>query len=108
MDLRAYYRKVRETEATMSSPDVVVVSLATPDGGKPGVVSEVPTPIGARMVVEGSARLASEAEGSAFHERHATARKAAEDAEAASRLQVVVVPASAAMNKIPVRSGKEQ
>jgi hypothetical protein len=108
MDLRAYYRKLHETEATMPSPEVVVVSLATPDGGKPGIVTEVPTPIAARMVVEGSAREATEAEASAFHEQHAIARKAAIDAEAASRLQVVVVPANAAMTKPSVRTGKEQ
>ena len=108
MDLRAYYRKVREIEAAMPSPEVVVVSLLTPDGGKPGVATEVPAPIAARMVVEGSARLADEKEASAFHDQNAVARKAAEDAEAAGRLQVVVVPASATLAKPPVRGGKEQ
>jgi hypothetical protein len=106
MDLRAYYRKVRETEAAMPSPHVVVVSMTTPDGGKAGVVTEVPSPIAARMVVEGSARLATEAETASFYGQHAAARQAAEDAAAASRLQVVVVPASAV--KTPARSAKEQ
>jgi hypothetical protein len=108
MDLRAYYRKVRETEAAMPFAQVVLVSLATPDGGKPGVVTEVPTPIAARMIVEGSARQATEAEASSFHAQHAVARQAAEDAAQASKLQVVVVPASAAAIKTPVRNGKEQ
>lgn len=106
MDLRAYYSKLREIESKMPSPQVTMVSLATPDGGKAGVVTEVPTPIGARMVVESSARQATEAEASAFHERHAAARQAAEDAATVQKLQVVVVPAPAA--KTPVRNGKEQ
>ena len=108
MDLRAYYRKVRETEAAMSSPHVVIVSQATPDGGKAGVISEVPAPIAARMVVEGSARQATEAEASQFRAQHAAARQAAEDAAAANRLQVVVIPASASGAKTPSRGGREQ
>jgi hypothetical protein len=107
MDLRAYYKKVRQTEAAMPSPQVVVVSLATPDGGKPGVVTEVPTSIAARMVVEGSARRATESEAFSLHEQHAAAKQAAEDAAQANRLQVVVIPASAA-TKTPIRNGKEQ
>jgi hypothetical protein len=107
MDLRAYYEKVRETEAGMTSPHAVVVSLATPDGGKPGVVTEVPTPIGARMVVEGAARLATADEIRNFREQQTAAKEAAEHAAAANKVQVVVVPSSAAQ-KTPARSGKEQ
>jgi len=106
MDLRAYYKKVRDTEAAMKSPHVVVVSMATPDGGKPGVITEVPAAIAARMIVEGAARQATEEEASSFCEMHTAARQAAEEAATAGRLQVVVVPASAA-TKTPVRSGKE-
>jgi hypothetical protein len=108
MDLRAYYRKVRDTETTMPSPHVVMVSLATPDGGKPGVVTEVPTPIAARMVVEGSARQATEAEAVDFREQHDAARQAAENAAQATKLQVVVVPAHTASAKPPVSGGREK
>lgn len=107
MDLRAYYQKVRETEAGLTSPHVVVVSLATPDGGKPGVVTEVPTPIAARMVVEGAARQATEGESRSYREQQAAAKQAADEAATASKIQVVVVPANAPA-KPPVRSGKEQ
>jgi hypothetical protein len=106
MDLRAYYQKVRETEASMTSPHVVVVSLATPDGGKSGLVTEVPTPIAARMVVEGAARQATDAEIHSFRAQQTAAKQAADDAVTASRVQVVVVPASVPA-KPPVRSGKE-
>jgi hypothetical protein len=108
MDLRAYYKKVRDTEAAMPSAHVVVVSMATPDGGKAGVLTEVPAPIAARMVVEGSARQATDAEAFSFREQHAAARQAAEDAAQANRLQVVVVPAHAAATKPQARNGKEQ
>jgi hypothetical protein len=108
MDLRAYYRKLRATEAAMPSPHAVMVSLATPDGGVPGVVTEVPTAIAARMVIEGSGRQATPSEASEFHERQAAARQAVEDAAAVNRLQVVVLPASQPPTKISGRGGKEQ
>ena len=107
MDLRAYYQKVRETEATMPSPHVVVVSLATPDGGKQGVITEVPTPIAARMVVEGAARRATDTEIQSFSQKQAAERQALEDAASVNKLQVVVVPASS-VPKTPARNGKEQ
>ena len=108
MDLRAYYKTVRDTEATLPSPHVVMTSLATRDGGKEGVVTEVPTPVAARMIVEGSARRATDSEASAFHEKNAATKQAAEDAAHANRMHVVVVPASSTPIKPPVRSGKEQ
>jgi hypothetical protein len=107
MDLRAYYQKVRETEAGMKSPHVVIVSLATPDGGKPGVVTEVPTPIGARMVVEGAARQATQDEIHSFRDQQTTAKEAADHAAVANKVQVVVVP-SASVPKPSARAGKEQ
>jgi hypothetical protein len=108
MDLRAYYRKVRETEATLPSPHVVVVSLATPDGGKPGVPTEVSTSIGARMLVEGSAREATTEESAAFRERNEREMKASEDAAVASKLQVVVIPATPASRTPSPRPGKTE
>jgi len=108
MDLRAYYKTLRETEAALPAPQVMVVSLATPDGGKAGVISEVPTPIAARMIVELSARQATEEEAAASREKHAAARQAVEDAAVANRLQVVVVPASAAVTRTSTRTGKDQ
>lgn len=92
----------------MPSPQAVMVSLATPDGGKAGVTTEVPTAIGAKMLVEGTARLATEPEAAAFHEKQAAAKQAADDAAVAAKVQVVVLPASAIPAKTPARSGKEQ
>lgn len=103
MDLRAYYQKLREAEESLTTPHCIIVSLGTPDGGKPGVVTETPTSVAARMVIEGSARPATEAEIEEFREKEATARQTAEEAMAASKLQVVVVPAG----RTPQRGGRD-
>jgi hypothetical protein len=58
VDLRVYYQKVRDVEATIPGPYASVVSLSTPDGGKPGTVTEVPRRVAAKMVVDGTATLA--------------------------------------------------
>ncbi len=92
MDLRAYYRKVREIEAGIGEEYPVVVSKETPDGGREGVRSEVPRRVAARMLVEGKARLATAEEAAEFRERVAEARRLAEQQFAASRVQVTVVP----------------
>ena len=68
MDLRVFYQKIRKVELEIADSHVVVVSLETPDGGKPGVKTEVTRENAARMIVEGSARLASKSEASDYHD----------------------------------------
>jgi hypothetical protein len=92
MDLRAYYRKLREVEASLTEEYPVVVSQETPDGGKAGVPNEVPRAVAARMIVEGKARLATEEEAREFRRQLEEARVRAERAAAASRIQVTVIP----------------
>jgi XTP/dITP diphosphohydrolase len=60
MDLKVYYQKLRQVEAELTQPHVVVVSCETPDGGRAGVLSEVPRTIAAKMIVEAKARAAFE------------------------------------------------
>ena len=36
MDIRVYFQKIREIERNIQEPYVVVISLETPEGGKPG------------------------------------------------------------------------
>ena len=91
MNLKAYYQKLRQTEASLTNPDVVLVSLATPNGGRAGVSTEVPRDIAAKMMVDGSARLATEAEAQQYREKCAEACRAAEQASLASRIQVTVL-----------------
>ena len=59
MDLKLYYQKVRNTEAEIAEAFPVLVSKETQDGGKDGRCAEVTRAIAAKMIVEGSARLAT-------------------------------------------------
>lgn len=91
MDVKTYYQKIRDTEATIPTPFTVVVSLQTDDGGKKGVLIEVPRHLAAKMVVEGSAQLAAAAEVAAFQQQQAAAYKVAQEAAAAARVEVTMV-----------------
>jgi hypothetical protein len=93
MDVRTYYQKVREAEATVKGKDAVIMSLDTPEGGKAGVLAEAPRGVAAKLIAEGRARLATEAEAEDFHEGFRAARERHEQDEAARRVQVVVLPA---------------
>jgi len=91
MNLKVYYQKLRQTEDDLKEPQAVVVSLGTPDGGRAGVLTEAPKDVVAKLIVEGGARLATEEEASGFREQVVEARRKAEQAAAASRIQVTVV-----------------
>ncbi|MCS6954156.1 MAG: hypothetical protein RMK57_16210 [Bryobacterales bacterium] len=60
MDLRVYYQKLRELEATLPSDYVVVVSKETPDGGCAGTLTEVSRRLAAQLILDGAAELATE------------------------------------------------
>jgi hypothetical protein len=92
MDLKIYYQKVREKRASIAEAFPVVVSQETGDGGKDGVLTEVTPDLAAKMIVDGTAHLASAEEAAAFRKRQAEAKKAAEDARAASQVQVTLMP----------------
>jgi hypothetical protein len=92
MDLRSYYRKVRDAEATLTGEHIVMVSLETSEGGKAGVRTEMPRAIAAKLIAEARAQVATEEEAREFHEANREARETHEEAEAAKRMQVVVIP----------------
>ncbi len=94
MELKVYYQKLRQIEGSIAEPHVVVVSLETPEGGRAGMLTEVPRPLAAKLIVEGGARLATEEETNGFRERIWGARRLAEESAAASRIQVTVVSGS--------------
>lgn len=98
MDMRVYYRKIREMEEQLCEDPVVVISLETPDGGKPGVPTEVSRRNAARLLVEGRAQLASADESAYFRETQREAKLAADEMEAARRVQFTVVPSSEMRN----------
>ena len=92
MDLRVYYGKVREAEASITEEHPVMVSLPTSEGGKPGVRTEVPRAVAARLIAEGRARVATPVEAEEFREGHREAKAKHEQQEAARRVQVVMIP----------------
>jgi len=91
MDVRTYYQRIRDTEGTIPTQYTVVVSLPTDDGGKKGVSIEVSRHLAAKMVVEGSAQLATAAQIAAFQQAQEAACKAAQDAAALSKVEVTMV-----------------
>ncbi len=107
MDLRQYFRKIREIEATIAEPHTFVTSLETSDGGKAGVITEVSRYLAAKMIVEGRGVLTSEADRQEFVEKQKTARDAATRAEAARRLQVTIVSESDAVQSARERTRGE-
>jgi hypothetical protein len=94
MDLRLYYQKIRDIEATITDEFPVVVSRDTGDGGKSGTLTEVPRRVAAKMIVEGQARLAAVAQIEVFRESQSEAKRVLDQIEAAARIQVTVVSAA--------------
>jgi hypothetical protein len=94
MDLRTYYRKVRDAEATLTGEHFVMVSQETSEGGKEGVRTEVPREIAARLIAEVRARVATDDEAREFHEANRAALEKHLEEEAASRVQVMVIPST--------------
>jgi hypothetical protein len=86
MATKQFYQQVSEVRESIPGPQVVVVSLATPDGGRPGVLSEVRREIAAFMVVEHRARLASPEESREFLDHQAEALRAAEERAALQKI----------------------
>jgi hypothetical protein len=68
MDLRAYYEKIRKIEASIDAIFAVVISRATPDGGRVGIKTELPRAIAARLIADGKADLASSEDAGRFRE----------------------------------------
>lgn len=91
MDLQVYYKKIRETAAGYPDKDVVIVSRATGDGGKPGVYTEVPKEVAAMMVVEGTATVADGAAAAAFRKARAEQKERVEREQATSKMPLSVV-----------------
>ena len=91
MDVKQYYRKINEVEAGLKDKYPMVISLETADGGKAGLVSEVSRALAAKLIVEGRAVLASEADIERHRDEQATAKRNAEKAEFAKRLQVAII-----------------
>jgi hypothetical protein len=91
MDLRVYYRKIREAEQAIAADFTIVVSLETSDGGRGGITTEVPRSIAARMFVEGKARPATEEEVQAHHIKELELLRQAREREAREKVHLTVI-----------------
>lgn len=91
MDLRLFYQKLRSIEQEIASPHVVVVSHATPDGGKAGQKSEVSRSIAATLILEGRARLATAEESAEYQGEVQEALQSAQQRAAAERVHVNLI-----------------
>ena len=81
MDLREYFQKIRKLEAEIEEPFVVVVSRTTPDGGKAGVLTDVPRVLAAKMIADEKADLASAEDAAKFRAETARQHREAVDAD---------------------------
>ena len=91
MDLRDFYKRIREIEATIDSAFTLVVSHDTADGGKAGVMTEAPRAIAARLIAEGRARMATPDENCVHQETIRQAVDVADRMALAERVQVAFV-----------------
>jgi hypothetical protein len=69
MNLRSYYEKIRQAAAELEPGDVWVESLATMDGGRAGVFTQVPRQLAAKLIVDGKAKLADSEAAAEFERR---------------------------------------
>jgi len=91
MDLKSYYRRMREVEAEIPEESVVLVSRATPDGGRAGLLVEAPRAVAARLIAEGAAERAPAPQAAEFRKGLQAARVQEEGRRAAARIQVSVI-----------------
>ncbi len=94
MDLKVYYQKLRTTEGEIGEQFPIVVSKETSDGGKGGRYAEVTRAVAAKMMLDGSARLATTEEAKVYRDAQAEAKRAADQAMEAAKVQLTVVSAS--------------
>jgi len=91
MDLRVYYQRIRETREKLTEKDVVVVSCETPDGGKAGFCNEVSREVAAKMLVDGTAILATEDVAEEFRSSRAAAKEKADRELAAAKIPLTIL-----------------
>lgn len=94
MDVKQYFRRLREIEAGITDEYPVIVSVETPDGGKAGLVSEVSRANAAKLMAEGRAILADSQQIELLRTKQAEATEAAQFAELTRQVQVAFISES--------------
>ncbi len=108
MDLRAYYRRIREVETSLEDEYPVIKSVATEDGGKDGRLAEVTRSVAARMIADGIAKKATAKETQGLRARVAEAREEEEKRRRAELVQFTVISeADLRALQRPVRSDRK-
>jgi ribosomal protein L9 len=91
LDIRVYFQKLQALEQSIGTPWVLVVSEETTNGGKAGILTEVKRSVGARLILTGKARLATESEIEEYRAEQTRERTAAEQASMAGRVQIAIL-----------------
>jgi hypothetical protein len=91
MDLKQYFKKIKDTEASIQDEYPLIVSLETSDGGKPGALVEVSRAQAAKAIAENRAVLATDEQKTAYYVQEALRRKTIEKAELSRRLQIAII-----------------
>jgi hypothetical protein len=90
MDMKAYYQKLRAIEAGLPD-EVVLISKATPEGGRAGQFTEASRAVAARMIADGWAEQASAADTEQFRAQVQDNHTEEVRRRAAARIQVNVI-----------------
>ncbi|MGJ5817882.1 hypothetical protein [Paludibaculum fermentans] len=107
MDLKGYFRQVKDLEKKIQDRDFYIMSLATQDGGRAGVLTQVARRVGCQLIVEGKARQATDEEIAKFQGDQTARRLAHEKQEAVSRIQVQVISDPMGLLRTEPEMGKE-
>jgi hypothetical protein len=94
MDLKLYYQKRRDTESKIPDAFPLIISQQTDDGGKAGSCAEVTRAVAAKMITEGTARLATADEAKTYREARAEAKRSADEEAEVSKVHITVVPSA--------------
>ena len=91
MDLKGYYRKIRDAEARLGEEFPILRSLATEEGGRAGRLVEVTRAVAARMIVDGIAELAGTDEAAEFRAGVEKAREKEQERRRAEQIQFTIL-----------------
>jgi hypothetical protein len=91
MDIREYFRKLRQAESEITGDYAVIVSTETPDGGKAGRVVEVTKAVAAHMIVDGRGRIATASEIKSFRAEMADLIEKEKAQQNAGKVQVTIL-----------------
>lgn len=108
MEIRVFFQKVRQAEASIQDPFVLITSEETGDGGIPGTVTEVARLLAARLIVEGKARLSTEAEAERYRTEMEERRVEAEQRASVNNMKFTVLPEHELRMLRPAPRGKNQ